>query len=113
MFRVLLSVLFCALCVVWGRNDAQAEAVRRVTVSGCTYEGPEGCHYLLTTDGQSYELAPDFWFPMPPPYHIVTVTGIIKRKELGFCNVPKVFIASSIVVTEQSCRVRSRRSGAR
>jgi hypothetical protein len=116
MCRVLLSLLVCALCSASTYGDARAKDARRVTVTGCTYEREEGCHYLLANAGQgyeSYELAPEFWVPMPPPNRIVRVVGVIKPKHGGFCTAPQAFVASKIKVTDQPCRVRSRRKSSR
>jgi hypothetical protein len=108
MRRTLLALF--ALSLFFGSDDTRAQGAKPVTVSGCTYVGLEGCHYILTTAGQTYQLAPELLIPMPPPYFIVTVTGVIKPKELGFCTAKKILLASAIVLTDKSCRAGPRRA---
>jgi hypothetical protein len=100
MIRLLLAL--CVVCLAGGYAGAQ----KVVTLRGCSYDGLEGCRDFKATNGHVYTLATEPGVQMPPPNLIITVTGTIKPKQIGFCAPKEILTASKIAATKQSCRHR-------
>jgi hypothetical protein len=111
MYRAIWSFVVFSLFSAGCLGEARAQDAKPATLTGCSYEGFEGCHYLLTNSGQTYQLVPNL-IPMPPPNRIVTVTGVIKPKHLGFCTAREILLASVVILTENTCRAGPRRKEA-
>jgi hypothetical protein len=102
MFKLLLSL--CLLCLAGTYAAAEAKKERTITVRGCNYVGLEGCRYLGAGIGRVYQLAAGPGVQLPPPNLIITATGTIKPREIGFCSAPYILTASKIAVSKQSCK---------
>jgi hypothetical protein len=98
-----LSML--AFCIAAAPLAAQEKQPAQITVTGCSYEGPELCRYFVTNSGRVYRLVPGWGLPMPSPNVILTVTATVEPQGLGFCQGAKnMLVASVIVQTSNSCR---------
>jgi hypothetical protein len=101
--RILLSLI--AICLVGGFAAAQTTG-KPVTLSGCSYDGPELCRYFQANNGEVFQLVTEPGVMMPPPNLIIKVTGTVKPKEIGFCTAKNILTASKILPSKQSCRHR-------
>ena len=102
MYKLLLSLFLVSLVGTYAAAEVKQE--REVTIRGCNYAGLEGCRYLRASNGRVYQLVPGPGVQLPPPNLIVSATGTVKPKELGFCTAPNILTASKIAATKQSCK---------
>ena len=105
MIRILI-----ALCVaLFAHGQASAEMAKakpkpakEMTISGCTFSGPENCYYI-NVGKEKVTLTANAGVVIPPARTFIVATGKLEPVEIGFCGVKHRFHASKIIPTKRAC----------
>ena len=75
---------------------------KEMTVSACTFSGPEACHYI-NVGREKVTLTANAGVVMPPARTFIVATGKLEPVQITFCGVAHTFRASKIIPTKRAC----------
>ena len=107
MIRILIA--FCVALFAHGQASAEmakpanpAKPAKEMTVSTCTFSGPEACHYI-NVGKEKVTLTANAGVVMPPARTFIVAIGKLEPVQITFCGVTHRFHASKIIPTKRRC----------
>jgi hypothetical protein len=107
MIRILIAL--CVALFAHGQASAEmakaakpAKPAKEMTVSGCTFSGPEACHYI-NVGKEKVTLTANAGVVIPPARTFIVATGKLEPVQITFCGVTHTFRASKIIPTKRAC----------